>query len=79
MKVVLLVIGLLTALAFYYGKRIGVIAGLIAMMIIIEYPIKIKDSSSKIGETCEKECAKDEHNKLVCKTECVKNLRSILK
>ena len=79
MKFVLLVIGLLTALAFYYGKRIGVVAGLIAMLIIIEYPIKIKDFASKIGEDCKKECAKDENNKLVCKTECVKNLRSILK
>jgi hypothetical protein len=65
MKFVLLVIGLLTALAFYYGKRIGVVAGLIAMLIIIEYPIKIKDFASKIGETCEKEDHPD-HNEWKC-------------
>jgi len=81
MDILLLTLGILTAVAVYYNKKLGVVVGLIAMLILIEYPVKIKDSVIGDGdsESCKKECTRDDKNKLVCKTECVKNLRSILK
>jgi hypothetical protein len=81
MDILLLTLGILTAVAVYYNKKLGVVVGLIAMLILIEYPVKIKDSVIGDGdsESCKKECTRDDENKLVCKTECVKNLRSILK
>ena len=79
MNMLLLTLGILTAVAVYYNKKIGVIVGLGAMMVIIEYPIEVKDTDSSTSESCKKECVKDENNKLVCKTECVKTLRGILK
>jgi hypothetical protein len=80
MNMLLLTLGILTAVAVYYNKKLGVIVGLVAMMVIIEYPIEVKDTDeNSTSESCKKECVKDENNKLVCKTECVKTLRGILK
>ena len=79
MDILLLTLGILTAVGVYYNKKIGIVIGLIAMMVLIEYSVEVKDSDAGVSESCKKECTKDENNKLVCKTECVKNLRGILK
>ena len=80
MDILFLVLGLLTTVAVYYNIKVGVIIGLVAMMILIHYPVKINNNSSSGMEvSCRKECKKDSNNKLVCKTDCVKTLRGILK
>ena len=80
MDMLLLTLGILIVVSMYYNKKLGAIVGLIAMIIIIEYPTKIKvKDSSNIEISCEKKCSEDDKNKLVCKTECIKNLRGILK
>ena len=74
----LLVLGILTSVAVFYNIKIGIIIGLIAMLIIIYYPKNINQQSG-IELSCRKECVTDKNNELVCKTDCVKTLRGILK
>jgi len=79
MDILFLVLTIMIAVSVYYDKKWGVVAGLIAMMILIHYPFVTKNNSKGIEISCKKECTTDSNNKLVCKTDCIKTLKEILK
>jgi hypothetical protein len=79
MDLVLLLLGIAVLVVFNYNNKVGVIIGAIILLVLSEYNIKTEKIGNSVEIKCTKDCEKDVNDKLVCKSECIKNLKEILK
>ena len=79
MDFVLLLLGIVVLVVFNYNKKVGGIIGVILFLVLSEYNIKTEKIGNSVEIKCTKDCEKDVNDKLVCKSECIKNLKEILK
>ena len=79
MDITLLLLGSFLAISIYFNKKLGIIIGLLLLVFMVDYPVKVQKAGAAIEDKCSKQCKKDVNDELVCKSECIKNLKDILK
>jgi hypothetical protein len=82
MDITLLILGIFVAVSVYFDKKLGIIVGLLLLVFMVDYPVKVKDTDDTMKTMdmkCSDSCNEVVEDKLVCQADCLKNLKSILK
>lgn len=75
----LLILGLFVVVNIYFNKKLGIILGLLLLVFMDDYPVEIKKDDTLFEIKCSEACENVNNKKIVCQTECLRNLKSILK